>query len=215
MSMKRTIDTDSDDNDCEMVPVQTGLEIQAMAYPPCKRICINSAPMERTIERNETGFAGMAYPPATGFAGMAYPPATGFAGMDLPLSVTGLEIQAIPRMEESDENDSLVVDVLRNFEFWKHFTFKLSPRKTNVRIAVPYSDGRHGLGEIGIVSEWSDYTVYRGSGCSYTFMLRDDDDPCQIVVKQKSMQLTDWLLKHSNLIKINQKVIQTINNAGN
>ena len=80
--MKRTIDTDSDDNDCEMVPVQTGLEIQAMAYPPCKRICINSAPMERTIERNETGFAGMAYPPATGFA-----------GMDLPLSVIGLENQ--------------------------------------------------------------------------------------------------------------------------
>ena len=118
-------------------------------------------------------------------------------------------------MQEPDENDSLVVDVLRDFEFWKHFTFKLSPRKTNVRIAVPYSDGRHGLGEIGIVSEWSDYTVYRGSGCSYTFIFRDHDDPCQIVVKQKSRQLTDWLLKHSNLIKINHKVMQTINNAGN
>ena len=48
-SMEETIDTDSDDNDCEMVPVQTGLEVQVMAYPPA------------------TGFAGMDLPlPVTG-----------------------------------------------------------------------------------------------------------------------------------------------------
>ena len=56
----------------------TGLEVQAMAYPPA------------------TGFAGMDLPlSVTGLEiqAMAYPPATGFAGMDLPLSVIGLENQ--------------------------------------------------------------------------------------------------------------------------